>query len=85
MSKEMVGSKINQFSSTRYLGPRLSFMFRTLLVAEGEVYGEPYSYAEFADETAEPPGVIPARFVRMASIAFDLAAHKIMKEGEGKQ
>lgn len=65
---------INRFESSQYLGPRIEFMFRTLVVAWGEIDGETYTYAEFYDEAECPPGTITGAFVAQAQVAFKRAS-----------
>ena len=84
MPNKKLGSTIETYSSSRYLGPRQAFMFRTLLVAFGTVYGIAHTYAEFVDEDETPPGTVPNDFCRRASIAFDMAAIKVLKEGKAE-
>ena len=85
MPDKKIGSTITMYSSSRYLGPRQEFIFRTLLVAFGTVYGVAHTYAEFVDEDETAPGTVPNDFCRRASIAFDRAAVKELKEGKANQ
>ncbi len=67
---------IDRFESSIYMGPRQEFMFRTLVVAWGEIHGQTYTYAEFYEESECPPGTVKADFVQMAKVAFERAAEQ---------
>ena len=60
-----------RYTSDCYLGPNIEFLFRTLVVAHGEINGTDYIYAEYTDEDKCPPGTVPDDFKERAEFAFN--------------
>lgn len=58
------------YTSDCYLGPVLGFMFRTLVVAHGEINGQRYIFADYFDEDVCPAGTVPDEFKERAEFAF---------------
>ncbi len=68
---------IRNVTSECYLGPRIGFMFRNLVIAHAVLFEQDYQYTEYINEQEHPPGNIPLDFMERARLAF-ARRHRLM-------
>lgn len=68
---------VHRYESTRYLGGQSEHLFKTRMIAWGDVNGELHTYSRFVEAEDCQPGSVTDEFKQDAEMAFERAWQRV--------